>query len=77
MNTAKSYLLVLAACALPGLSAAQEEAEAADATVGWKQFTGQAAPAIEAKAWLNVGDQVPANEALQGKVWLLEFFATW
>lgn len=44
---------------------------------GWKQLDGKAAPEVSAAAWLNAGDQVPGNQALQGKVWLLEFFATW
>ncbi|MEZ5966140.1 MAG: hypothetical protein R3F56_20050 [Planctomycetota bacterium] len=45
--------------------------------VGWRSLKGEQAPDISASTWFNVGDQVASAEALQGKVWLLEFFATW
>jgi peroxiredoxin len=41
---------------------------------GWKVWTGQRAPTIEAAHWFNAGDRVPALEEVRGKVVLLEFF---
>ncbi len=44
---------------------------------GWKDLTGDPAPALEAKKWLNAGSTLPSLEELRGNVVLLEFFATW
>ncbi len=49
---------------------------------GWKKLDGQAVPAIFAgeviaEEWLNTGGKAPTAATLKGKVWLLEFFATW
>jgi peroxiredoxin len=44
--------------------------------VGWKDLTGQEAPPIEVKDWLNTGDVTPSHDLLRGKVWLLHFFTT-
>jgi len=47
------------------------------AQAGWKDLTGKVAPQISASTWLNTGGEAPDVETLKGKVWLLEFFATW
>ncbi len=44
---------------------------------GWKKLDGKRVPALEASDWLNVEGETPTLESLKGKVWLLEFFATW
>jgi hypothetical protein len=44
---------------------------------GWKKLDGQKVPDFQAKEWFNTGDQAPTAADLRGKVWLLEFFATW
>jgi len=52
-------------------------AVAATAAADWQKMDGQAAPNISAKEWLNTGKLVPTTADLRGKVYLLEFFATW
>ena len=51
-------------------------ASALPAQSAWKDLIDQSAPAIHADDWLNVaaGQSSPAD--LEGKVWLLYFFAT-
>jgi len=44
---------------------------------GWKKLDGQVVPDIGAKSWLNTGKESPNSALLRGKVFLLEFFATW
>jgi peroxiredoxin len=67
-------VLFALAVAIP---AQEEEGEVIGAGRGWKQLNGEDVLEISAKHWLNTGDQAPSIQALQGKVWLLEFFATW
>ena len=44
----------------------------------WKNLDGQKVPEVTAKEWLNVeGKTTPSVASLRGKVYLLEFFATW
>ena len=43
----------------------------------WNQLSGQAAPEFSAEVWFNTGRYVPTASDLRGKVYLLEFFATW
>ena len=50
---------------------------AATAQAGWLSMNGERAPEISAKTWLNTGKSAPSNADLRGKVYLLEFFATW
>ncbi len=47
----------------------------ATAQSGWKNLTGKDAPPIHADKWINTGGAGATD--LKGKVWLLEFFATW
>ena len=50
---------------------------AAPARAEWNKLNGQAVPAIEADAWLNLGkEKAPTVKSLKGKVYLLEFFST-
>ena len=49
----------------------------ATAPADWQKMNGQAVPDISAKEWLNTGKQTPTTADLRGKVYLLEFFATW
>ena len=44
---------------------------------GWKPLVGERVPALEAESWLNAGENAPTLDKLKGKVWLLQFFATW
>jgi hypothetical protein len=44
---------------------------------GWKDLTGEPAPPIEADAWIHAQPDEATIDALRGKVYLLEFFATW
>jgi len=63
----KRTLLTLAALAFlatPGMA-------------GWKNLDGQKVPDFTAKEWMNTGKQAPSAASLRGKVYLLEFFATW
>jgi hypothetical protein len=60
-------LLVLA---LAGAAAATAQAE-------WRDMNGQKVEALVAGEWFNVGDNAPTPADLRGKVWILEFFATW
>lgn len=50
---------------------------AANAQAGWRSMDGERAPEISAKTWLNTGRNAPTTADLRGKVYLLEFFATW
>ncbi len=50
---------------------------AAPALAGWKNLDGQPVPPISAKEWLNTENATPTTKALRGKVYLIEFFATW
>lgn len=43
----------------------------------WQPMTGQRVAGISADEWLNTGKEAPTAADLRGKVWLLEFFATW
>jgi len=43
----------------------------------WRDLEGEAVPEITASQWFNTNQQEPTVESLRGKVWLLEFFATW
>jgi hypothetical protein len=44
---------------------------------GWKDLLGEPAPAIEADTWIHAKPEEVTAEALRGKVYLFEFFATW
>lgn len=44
---------------------------------GWKDLTGKPVPELKVASWLNTDGKQPTNVSLKGKVWLLEFFATW
>ena len=55
---------------IPALLATTVEAQ-------WRDLSGKIVPNITARRWFNTNDEVPTSEALRGKVWLLEFFATW
>ena len=50
---------------------------ATPALAGWKNLDGQPVPPITAKEWLNTENTTPTTKALRGKVYLIEFFATW
>jgi len=50
---------------------------AAPAAADWRNYDGQKCPPISAKEWINTGREAPSNDLLRGKVFLLEFFATW
>jgi len=43
----------------------------------WRKMDGQRVPMLTADEWLNTGKLTPTLADLRGKVWLLEFFATW
>ena len=44
----------------------------------WNKMDGQPVPVISGDAWLNLGkEKPPTTKTLKGKVYLLEFFATW
>ena len=48
------------------------------ASAGWKKLDGQGVPEVTAKQWFNTGsDAAPSTAALRGKVYLVEFMATW
>jgi len=47
------------------------------AFAGWKNLDGRKVPEFTAKEWLNTGKDAPSAASLRGKVYLLEFFATW
>lgn len=59
------------------IAAAAALALASSASAEWKQLNGQPAPPVEAKEWINVKGDAPSLDSLRGKVFLLEFFATW
>ena len=64
----RTFMLALAASALLALPAQAE----------WKKMNGEKVPGgITAKEWINTGKFTPTNADLRGKVYLLEFFATW
>ena len=44
---------------------------------GWKRLDGQPVPEIHVEDWYNVVGQISGVADLKGKVFLLEFFATW
>ncbi len=44
---------------------------------GWRDLTGQPVPELQVEEWLNAEVEAPTAASLKGKVWLLEFFATW
>jgi hypothetical protein len=46
------------------------------AQTAWKNLAGQPMPAIRGSNWLNTDGSPVTTEALLGKVWLFEFFAT-
>lgn len=50
---------------------------AATARADWRTMNGERAPAFSAETWLNTGKTSPTAADLRGKVYLLEFFATW
>ena len=50
---------------------------AAPAAAEWQKMDGQKVPEISAKEWLNTGKEKPTAATLRGKVFILEFFATW
>jgi hypothetical protein len=43
----------------------------------WKKLDGQKVPEFSAGEWLNTGKDTPSAASLRGKVYLIEFFATW
>ena len=47
------------------------------ADAGWNKMDGQQVPNITAKEWFNTGKSTPDTSSLRGKVYLIEFFATW
>ncbi len=64
----KKSLLPLSLLLLASLPASAE---------GWKKLDGQAVPDFGATSWFNTGKESPNAALLRGKVYLLEFFATW
>ncbi|MCZ6786808.1 MAG: hypothetical protein O7E54_06540 [Planctomycetota bacterium] len=44
---------------------------------GWRNLNGQKVPDITAEDWFNTGNNTPTTANLRGKVYLVEFFATW
>lgn len=50
---------------------------AAPGSADWKKLDGQKVPDITAGEWFNAGKEAPTAASLRGKVYLLEFFATW
>ena len=50
---------------------------AGTASAQWKKLDGEKMLDITAGEWLNVEGDGPTTAALEGKVWLLGFFATW
>jgi len=78
MNLSQTCFTLFAALAGAVAGRAQDVVTVEDeAAVGWKSLSGQEPFAISATTWLNTGDEVPTPESLRGKVWMLEFFATW
>ena len=67
ISTSTAVAGLLAGVLTPGLSAQS----------GWKDLTGKPVPAVTAAAWLNTNGQKPTSTTMKGKVWLIEFFATW
>lgn len=63
--------------ALMGGAASALLTGAAVADDGWRELDGQAAPTLWVDEWENVPDGVEVAEELEGKVWMLVFFATW
>ena len=47
------------------------------AFAGWKNLDGRKVPEFTAKEWLNTDRYTPSVADLRGKVYLIEFFATW
>jgi len=43
----------------------------------WRDLQGTIVPKISAEHWFNTDGTTPTSESLRGKVWLLQFFATW
>lgn len=52
-------------------------AAAATAHAEWRNLSGRKVDALVAQEWFNVGEKAPTPADLRGKVWILEFFATW
>ncbi len=50
---------------------------AATAGADWRSMNGERAPEFSAENWLNTGKTAPTAADMRGKVYLLEFFATW
>ncbi|NJN14581.1 MAG: hypothetical protein HC813_02860 [Planctomycetes bacterium] len=65
MRKTMTALALLAAFSMPALAE------------GWKKLEGQRVPEFTAKTWLNTGKEEPNAALLRGKVYILEFFATW
>ncbi len=57
------------------IAAAVLTASFVTAQSAWLNLDGKPSPGVSADTWLNVTEADP-SEALAGKVWLLEFFAT-
>jgi hypothetical protein len=47
------------------------------ARADWQPMTGQRVLGVHVEEWLNTGKDAPTAADLRGRVWLLEFFATW
>ncbi len=47
------------------------------ARADWRNFDNEIVPLLQADTWLNTGKATPTAADLRGKVYLLEFFATW
>ena len=43
----------------------------------WRNFDGMPVPGVSASEWINTGKEKPDAPSLRGKVYILEFFATW
>ena len=71
MHSKQNRLDAIAACGALVL------ALSAGASAQWKNLNGQKVPAVAAQKWLNTKGESPTSESLRGKVWLIEFFATW
>ena len=67
----KKSLLALAALLALGLVSSPADAE-------WKDLNGQKVPEVTAKQWWNTGSKTaPSTASLRGKVYVVEFMATW
>jgi peroxiredoxin len=75
LNKSTTCLALLATLVLANVAFTQD-GQAEPEKRGWRKLTGETAPAVTAKEWLNTNESSP-TAALQGKLWLLEFCATW